>query len=362
MIYVLALIQVVYCMYVLTALYAFYLKTKLVNDDTEGAKPDFIAICFRNENENLNRLLSFFQSFNHTYTLLFIDDHSNDGSDEAVKKSMGTDDRIRYIPLSNVEYGKKSAVKKALSSVPAEAVVWFWDADVYPTPELIHATRIHHSVDVQIMPAWPKSKGNEWIALLEQMETSGIWVLNVLHSNYMKPLVAQGANLLVRNGKWTKSIDWFPQTLSGDDMAILHSAYQNKRKVSVDIKLSRILETSASSSLSMFLNRRIRWSNKPFRMLGFSSALSGLFVLLTNLAVYALLVLVLKGNTNLSFFILLKFITDWLVALMVFSHWKKPFNVVSFFFLWLGYPFLLMLILTGSVFKKTYWKDRPLKT
>lgn len=362
MMYVLALIQVVYCMYVLSALYAFYLKSQSVYVDSEEEKPDIIAICFRNEKENLIRLLSFFQSIDHTYTLLFIDDHSNDGSDEIVKKSIEIDHRIRYISLSNEEHGKKSAVKKVFNIAQEEAVIWFWDADVFPTPELIHSTRMHHSVDVQIMPAWPKSKGNEWIAMLEQFETSGIWVLNVLHSCFTRPLVAQGANLLVRNGKWAKSIDWFAETLSGDDLAILRSAYQNKKKVSVYTKLSQLNETSASSSLSMFLNRRIRWSKKPFRLLGPSSALSGLFVLVSNLSVFVLLVWVLKGNTPFVFFILLKFISDLAVALMVFSLWKKPFNIVLFFISWLAYPFLLMLILAGSVFKKTYWKDRPLKT
>lgn len=98
-----------------------------------------LIIPFYNEREVLenfhSRLISALAFIEKTIEILYVDDGSQDGSDEIILKLKSQDVRISYLSLSR-NFGKEIAVTAGLNYAQGELVI-IMDADLQHPPEII---------------------------------------------------------------------------------------------------------------------------------------------------------------------------------------------------------------------------------
>jgi glycosyltransferase involved in cell wall biosynthesis len=98
-----------------------------------------VVVPAYNESENLpelyRQLVEVFDSLQARLELLVVDDASNDGTLDWLRKTSGTDRRVRFISFSR-NFGHQTAVTAGLQHVTGSAVV-VMDADLQDPPQVI---------------------------------------------------------------------------------------------------------------------------------------------------------------------------------------------------------------------------------
>lgn len=98
-----------------------------------------VVIPFLNEEENIpelyKRLTSVMTSIHKPYEIIFVDDGSEDGSIDLIRKIIDSDPRVLVVSLSR-NYGHQVAVSAGIDHARGEAVI-VMDADLQDPPEVL---------------------------------------------------------------------------------------------------------------------------------------------------------------------------------------------------------------------------------
>jgi glycosyltransferase involved in cell wall biosynthesis len=127
-------------------------------DRTDEPDKITVVIPLRNEDSNLDvltaRLRTVLEGAGEAYTILFVDDGSEDGTLAKLRRLAQVDPRIGAVALSR-NFGKEAAIAAGLRHARGDAVV-LMDADLQHPPEVIP----------QVLAAW--RAGNEIVFGLRQ--------------------------------------------------------------------------------------------------------------------------------------------------------------------------------------------------
>lgn len=332
-----------------------------------------IVIPFRNEAENLERLIQSLQELNYPRSLfevILINDHSTDNSDELALRLLNCT-QLDFHIFNNITKSnspKKDAITLGISNSKFEWIVTT-DADcVVSTNWLKSFDAFLTTSNTQMVVAPVMLRYST--AIFDQFQTLEILSLQGIAIGGFglnKPFLSNGANLCYSKQLF-QSLNGFDgnnSIASGDDIFLLEKALKAPSfKVSYLRSSDAIVETCAETSFSNVIQQRIRWAAKTSAYSNLFAKLVGFIVLMMNALIIAALLLTIVGLVAWWHFLII-LISKQLVDYSLISRSAKFFDrskvLNTYFFSSLIYPFVAIYVAVKSVFSNYQWKGRTFK-
>lgn len=242
-----------------------------------------VIIPFKDEAHNIPYLL---QSISYRdlsgIELIFVDDHSSDGSVELISE---------FFPvLTSAGRGKKAALKTGMESTSHDWV-WQLDADVLLPNDFFQNLRkalsIHKDSSVIGAPVRFSTQDSRWNHTLAT-EFASLIGSSVSFIGFHKPIMLNGASLGYRKDLW---LEYFGQEnldiASGDDVFLAHYAVAKTGKTAVSYLKNPELTVSTvpPQTVEEFVDQRVRWASKSTHYTYWPATLTTWYIGLTQLSI-----------------------------------------------------------------------------
>lgn len=336
-----------------------------------------IVIPFRNEAENLPKLLKSISKLNYPkalFEVILVDDESDDGSADIIYNLLNTKDftgtdYMKIIKNNRVSNSpKKDAITSAIEMANNEWIITS-DADcVLPeywldTFEELIQTKQPNCIVGPVTYFGQTSFFNRF----QTLDVLSLQGATIGGFGLQKPFLCNGANFAYRKSifRELKGFEGNVKIASGDDIFLLEKLKNHdSKKVSYLKNLKAIVHTQPVSSLKQLINQRLRWASKTSRNPNWFSKLLGLVVFLANLVCLSLVPLLIfnliSGRITVSLLVI-KFGIDFLLLFKTARFFKQETLLLSFLFSSFLYPFFSVYIVVLSLFKPYLWKGRTFK-
>lgn len=249
-----------------------------------------IIIAARNEEANLGECLNAIADQDYPqelFDVLVVDDHSADGTPELVRKII-SDQPLRKLKLLTLDagiQGKKAAIALAMNYAKGEWIVTT-DADCRMDNQwlatLMYCTGDEHLKMLLAPVVFSRTKSV--FGQLQELEFMSLIAASAGAARVGLPIMCNGANLAYRKNAFDEINGYGADQkfASGDDMFLLIKIRKTlgSRAIRFVKSLSAIVTTSSATTLSAFVNQRLRWVSKSR---GYRDA----WVLITSAVVYA---------------------------------------------------------------------------
>lgn len=322
-----------------------------------------IVVPFRNEAENLPKLLKSIEKLNYPtdlFEVILVDDESEE-------KFQILNSKFQISLISNQRKSnspKKDAIETAIQLAKYDWIVTT-DADC-EVPEnwlTIFDSKIQDEQAKMCVGsvAYKSESGflhdfqnNDFLSL--QGVTAGSFGIE-------KPFMCNGANFAYQK-TFFNELNGFEgnNTLaSGDDVFLLQKALKVAPEKIAYLGNWNVVFTKSCESWKALIHQRVRWASKTTAYTNWYPKILGLVVFLTNLS--AILVLISPFYQwhlwqFAVYFWVMKFGMDFMFLKFSSAYFKIPFqNFLSSFIL---YPFFTVLVVIKTFFGKFEWKDRRL--
>ena len=326
-----------------------------------------VVIPFRNEEANIAALIeSLLIQSNRDFEVLLVDDHSEDGSADLVRKLIQGQQRYRL--LTNNGVGKKKAITTGVSAAKGSIIVTT-DADcVAPEGwiERIDQAFTDESVKLLFGPVhFQRSNGN-FFSELQALEFMTVVATGAAAFQLGQPIYCNGANLAFRRDVFQalNGYDGNFHVPSGDDEFLLRKVIAaNPQGVKWLGSTDAIIQTTAQPGISEFLHQRVRWAGKWKYASASAKVLAGMMLMVQVIAISAGVMLVNGvAPKALGLALLAKFSLEYVFLFTIGHFFKHPVKIVSFITLQLLYPFYVIGVGILSNFVSFRWKGRRLRT
>jgi glycosyltransferase involved in cell wall biosynthesis len=325
-----------------------------------------IIIACRDEAKNLPALFQSLASLSYNSRLLeliFVDDHSTDGSIQLAQSLAAA---VKYkcdiIPNSSPQ-GKKAALKSGVSKASGEYLL-FTDADCTINPDWVQGMMGKMTSQTKMVcgPVMYPSINNffsRWV----QLEFVGLVASGAALIQKGFPILANGANLAIEKETHLGLMEKVDgrDHLSGDDIFLLHALQkQNPGSIAFSFDKRAMVTTVAPENFSTFFNQRIRWGSKAKHYKSKSAIMISVFILTFHTC---LLVLpFFAGSQKIFQILLLAFLSAKLLADYTFFRKTLSFfgvrrNILELILSSVVHTFYIVIIGWWSVFGSFRWKD-----
>ena len=324
-----------------------------------------LIIPFRNEAENIPSLAVNLKKISYpNLEILLIDDHSEDGSFQLLKKFF---EGIRNVHiLKSAAKGKKRAMEYGVKLASGE-IVLCTDAD---------CTLPEYWVEKMILPFQdPKVQLVAGAVMVE--ERSGFlevfqaldWASILLMTNYSfakrKGLMCSGANMAYRKSAFEQvnGYEGNREIASGDDEFLLKKIsklYGGDACVYLS-SLKTLVMTSPESSWGLLINQRVRWASKWNAHFSSSHTFSAIAAFLTQLVwigSFYFIVFGRLGVVGLGMVWLVKFLAEKVSLGKVLKSLDQQPDNLSFLATSFLHPFYVVRVGLGALSGKFTWKGR----
>lgn len=323
-----------------------------------------IVVPFRNEAENLPKLLESFSKLDYPvdlFEVILMDDDSDDGF------KTGNFD----FPLSvlanhrHTASPKKDAIKTAIASAKHDWIITT-DADCIVPEKWLSAfdTFIKHGDAKMIVGAVRYESGRSFLDEFQQMEFASLQATTIGSFGLRMPFMCNGANFAYTKTLFheLKGFDGNDTIAGGDDVFLLQkavAAFPGKVKY---LKLEEaIVTTKTAENWKILFYQRVRWAAKAGSYKSWLAKILGLVVFCGNLAFIFTVFTLLFQYFSLSLLLLVlgKIIAD---LILIFSgndflkNKTRCFILGSFL-----YPVFSVAVALYSVFGKYEWKGRTFR-
>jgi glycosyltransferase involved in cell wall biosynthesis len=363
MILVLYVILLFYYGAIIALTYGF---SKVNSFDFIGLEPKTkfsIIVPFRNEVENLPKLLDSFSKLNYPaalFEVILVDDDSEEAF--SVRSTLAFSvEIIKNIRVSNSP--KKDAISTAMQIVKTEWVITT-DADCFAKENwLLSLDNYIQNHNVSMIAGAVTYNGKDsFLHHFQQLDLTSLQAATIGSFGLEKGFMCNGANFA-----YTKS---FFQELngfegndgiaSGDDVFLLQKAiFQFPEKVCYLKTENNIVITKPEHNWKFLFYQRVRWASKTASYQSTFGIGLGLVVFLGNVGLLFVICCLLFGKGNfyvLLFLLLVKFLVDFILITKTnkFLKNKTQFFLISS----LLYPFFSVSVALYSWFGKYEWKGR----
>ncbi len=342
--------------------YGFQKMKPFASDEVVPKTSFSIVVPFRNEAENLPKLLhtlSFLDYPKDLFEVILVDDESEDNY--TITNYEFSISVIQNIRKSNSP--KKDAIETAIEVAKHDWVITT-DADCLVQKNWLKTIDAYIQKENKRMVAagvcYLPQKG--FLHAFQNLDFLSLQGATIGSFGLEKPFMCNGANFAYEK-KFFLELNGFEgnsNMASGDDVFLLQKAVlKNKNAVGFCLNYGSVVATQSENSWNNLFQQRVRWAAKSTGYSSWFGKLTALVVFSTNVTWIAVFVLWLLGNVNQNWFALfvaLKFIVDLVLLQKTASFFRTKLQwlfLASFL-----YPFFSSAVAVYSFFGKFTWKGR----
>lgn len=198
-----------------------------------------------------------------SFEVLVVDDHSSDGTAEAVLGLARTWPGLRLIP-AEAGQGKKAAIMQGVEEA-AGTVVLVTDADVRCGPGRLARIAAYWQQEEPALLLMPvhTTGGEGLVTWLQRKEQAALQAATVGSAMGGRPVLANGANMAFSRDAF-RYVGGFAgdRRASGDDMFLLQRMRKKRQKVSFLAHPDVLVRVQPEEHWSGFAAQRSRWAGK----------------------------------------------------------------------------------------------------
>ena len=354
--------------YLLNIIWLIYGFTKVKSFESENLQPKTkfsIIVPFRNEQENLPKLLSSIEKLNYPndlFEVILVDD----GSKEELRI---TNYELRIRILQNIRASnspKKDAINTAIAIAKNNWIITT-DADCLVQENWLN------TFDAFIQKHNPKmiaagvsyKTSSSFLDAFQQLDFLSLQGTTIGSFGNEQAFMCNGANFCYQKTFFYElnGFDGNDKIASGDDVFLLQKAIEKDRNNIHFLKSkSAIVQTKTEKTWKDLFHQRVRWASKTGNYNCFYSKQLGVSVLVMNLLWILSFCFLFLEMMNLNCFIFLllsKFLVDFILLYKTSSLFKTGLNYL--FFGSLLYPLFCVSVGIYSFFGSYSWKGRIFK-
>ncbi len=370
MIYGITILSIITMIYVIAMVWVIVGFNKIKGKNSIVGKEDkpskiSVIIPFRNEEDNIFKCLASLhqQNFDRSsYEVILVNDHSTDKSVQIVESFIAsTDINIRLTALTDTET-KKAALKHGIN-LASHTIIATTDADCVLPVNWLQNISLHHAGNNSMLlgPVMFSEKPG-FLAAFQTLDMLALQGVEFGALGFNKPILNNAANLSYSIASY-KNVNGFDSfnTPSGDDIFLLEKFKFQNQKIEGLLSNDFIVETKPESTLSSFLNQRVRWASKSkYYKDKLLLLFSGLVLIQNVLLLFIYLGLLFVENHRLYFLFLLitKWLIDFILLFLVASFFKRKNAMFYFIPVQFVYPIYVIIVWIASVSLKFEWKGR----
>lgn len=326
-----------------------------------------VLVAARNEAQNIERLLDSIAANVYDrskYEIVVVDDHSEDDTQEIVKKWMAKSS-VNVKLISAVGFGKKNAIEEGLKVCEYNLILQT-DADCIVSNYWIESMSAHFIKPNVKLVAGPVEL-NPLSGLFEKiqgLEFSSLIASSIGLSQNGWSIMANAANLAyIKSAR--EELTFNEKSESGDDVFFMQQLANTSPEsiVYLSDKVS-LVTTIPASTVREFLNQRARWASKTGEYPNTKGKLIAVYILLLNcISVFAFFALLAFSENWMlpTAFLVTRFLLDYSILKLFYTHTlKKTLNPINVFLLSIVYPVYVLSVIFKIVFGKILWKGRQI--
>lgn len=332
-----------------------------------------VIIPFRNEAENLPRLLTTLQQLKYPtshFEIIFVNDGSTDTSEELILQHLKKSN-INFQILQNTPHQtspKKTAITLAIAAANHPWIVTT-DADCSVLENWLKILNDYIIEKAPICVAMPVeyATDNSFLQRYQQLDNWSLQAVTVGTFGLGNILLSNGANFAYAKEAFqiVKGFEGNIHIASGDDMFLLEKFKQYfPKKIGYLKSRNAVVTTQPVNTWKKVVSQRVRWASKTSKQKSIASKLLGLLIFAMNFSLPLIVVSLIFWPQNSIFAVTLiffKIIIDFGLLRESPQFFKKSFPFLSFLGSAFIYPIVTVVVVISS-FSGTYlWKERSFK-
>lgn len=328
-----------------------------------------VVVAMRNEAANIPRLLVALQRQVYDkarWEIILVDDHSTDDTVQIAKEALARS-AVQCHLVQAAGQGKKAALREGIAFASGD-IILTTDADCDMGPRWVHAHACYFAAPTtQLVSGGVRIAVHNFFSACQALEFSSLIGTGAASLTMGHPTMANGANLAFRKAAFER-VDGYAgneHIPSGDDEFLLRKIHAHfPAGVFFNAHEEAVVTTQPASSVTAFLQQRIRWASK-WRLHGdIGSLLLPVLVVLLNLMWLMVGVGMIAGWISLPagvVLLLLKVIPDIIFLRTVGNTLRQRWRWGIFLVCELLYPVYAMVVGVMALQGRYQWKDRPYK-
>jgi len=317
-----------------------------------------ILVPFKNEEENLSRLIDSFQiiDFHFPYEIIFIDDHSTDKS----LSFLGD-----FQTISCDSEGKKFAIRKGVAAAKYPWILTL-DADVIISKELIaliQACNVSRAKMMLFSLSPTRRKG--LIPAFFDLEFLALQGIGIGLAEKGKPILSNGACLLFEKEAFgmadlTRTDYHIP---SGDDIFGMYAIAEQYGSHTIKVASTYpAVKVDFPTSLSNLFSQRVRWIAKTVDVPEAKYQALAVFMGFIHLLPLGIFISLLSGGSKIDAVSLLfiKWVGEWILFFLITKQYRRRDLLYFLPIAQLLYPFYTFALIVSGIFQKFQYKKSPL--
>ena len=366
-------ITFIYLLLIGSLVYGFG-KTKVFKLQNTPAKTKFsVVIPFRNEAENLPKLLKSIEALKypkHLIEIIFVDDASEDDSFEIIKKTLDTSQTDFSILLNKRKTNspKKDAITLAINHAKYEWIITT-DADCIVPKYWLDSFDEYIQKTNAICIAAPVTYTNKntFLHRFQLLDILSLQGATIGGFGIKNPFLCNGANFAYKKDLFIElnGFDGNTNIASGDDIFILEKIAKTHVNQLHYLKCEQaIVATVPQPNWPELISQRIRWAAKTSAYNNWFGKFTGGVVLLMNGLILSSLLLAFFGAFNFKswfYILIIKFNIDFYLIYKSSLFFNQKGALRTFILGFIIYPFFSIYVAFISVFTSYKWKGRDFK-
>ncbi len=334
-----------------------------------------VIVPFRNEAENLPRLLESFSLLNYprlNFEIIMVDDHSEDRSVEICKNFRSDFPEFNIKILKNQRLTvspKKDAINTGIENSNFEYIVTT-DADCQVPENWLNFFASEIADKDAAMLAGPVAFSEplqkKLFQRFEELDFYSLQGTSMGAFGIGRAFMCNGANLSYKRSAYEK-VDGFRNNeniTSGDDVFLLQKFKAAGLCIGFLKDTEAAVFTKYQKDLGSLISQRIRWGAKTPAYKDNFAKFIGLIVMLFNAFLIISAFLALFGLLNyqiLLFVFLIKFNLDFVLIFKTADFFGRSLAMKDYFWISILHPFFLSFTAVLSFFSGFHWKGRKFR-
>jgi poly-beta-1,6-N-acetyl-D-glucosamine synthase len=328
---------------------------------TEELKPITVLVPFRDEAQNIERLLYSLSALNYPgdkLQIILINDHSFDASLSLIEAFSLPHSEV--VNLTDNERGKKAALTKGVQHAKFEIIVTT-DADCYHNINWLRSVNAIFSVEkVKLMVGPVSILSTSLFGSLQAIEFSSLIGSGAALLYWGIPAMANGANLAFRKTVFNelRGYEGNEHIASGDDEFLLKKVFgAYPDGIVFNNQPESVVRTMPQSGVRDFFQQRIRWAAKWKDQDNMKVKSVAALVFLFQVFFIGTWWIAFGVHQQLVFVLwLIKAGCEGILLYRISSFLKNKFPVIVFLMLQIAYPCYVLLTGFASLIYRPTWK------